>query len=285
MLGQVQVNRLNQFLFNAVVALSFIAGIRVSSDVCAQEKIQNVREEWIASLVKVYEPREFVGTSKAILKYRLLKPIDYVPGKKYPMILFLHGAGERGDDNQTTLVHGAKDLAEPKRREQYPCYVVIPQCPKELKWSEVDWTKDSSELPTEPSQSLQLVKELLEEMIETAGVEPTRIYITGLSMGGYGTWDAIARYPGFFAAAIPVCGGGDPSTVNRFAKLPIWCFHGDADSAVKVIRSREMIDALKRVGSQAKYTEYPGVAHDSWTATYSNPQLYEWMFEQQTGVK
>ena len=160
-------------------------------------------------------------------------------------------------------MHAAKDFADEKRREQFPCYVVVPQCPKAQKWSEVDWSKDSSELPKDASQSLQAVKELLDEMIETAGVDPMRVYITGLSMGGYGTWDAIARYPG------------------SFSKLPIWCFHGDADTAVRVIRSREMMDALKAVGSPAKYTEYLGVGHDSWTATYSNPELYEWLFAQQ----
>jgi pimeloyl-ACP methyl ester carboxylesterase len=104
--------------------------------------------------------------------------------------------------------------------------------------------------------------------------------ICGLSMGGYGTWDAIARYPGFFAAAAPICGGGDPKTVDKFKSLPIWCFHGAKDPVVKVIRSREMIEALQKVGSNAKYTEYPEAQHDSWTQTYSNPELFDWMFAQ-----
>jgi predicted peptidase len=262
--------------------LPFATGIALlTPDALAQENQKTAREELAAALVKIYEPREFVGASKVPLKYRLLKPVGYKPGKKYPLVLFLHGAGERGDDNQAQLIHAAKDFADEKRREQFPCYVVVPQCPKGQKWSEVDWSKDSSELPKDASQSLQAVKELLDEMIETAGVDPMRVYITGLSMGAYGTWDAIARYPGFFAAAVPVCGGGDPTTVGSLSKLPIWCFHGDADTVVKVNRSREMMNALKAVGSPAKYTEYPGVGHDSWTATYSNPGLYEWLFAQQ----
>jgi predicted peptidase len=127
---------------------------------------------------------------------------------------------------------------------------------------------------------MQSVKELMDDMVENAGIDTSRIYITGLSMGGYGTWDAIARYPNFFGAAAPVCGGGDPKLVKQYAKLPIWCFHGEADSVVKVIRSREMVEALQQVGSSIKYTEYPGVQHDSWTATYSNPEFYEWLFAQ-----
>jgi predicted peptidase len=122
-------------------------------------------------------------------------------------------------------------------------------------------------------------------MVENAGVDRNRIYITGLSMGGYGTWDAIARYPGFFAAAAPICGGGDPKTVDKFKSLPIWCFHGAKDPVVKVIRSREMIEALQKVGSNAKYTEYPEAQHDSWTQTYSNPELFDWMFAQRRESK
>lgn len=229
---------------------------------------------------QVFEPREFVGSNGVPLKYRLIKPLNYQSGKKYPLVLFLHGAGERGDDNSITLKHAAKDFASQSLREKYPAYVVIPQCPKDRKWSEVDWSKETSSLPETASQSMQSVKELLDDMIENAGVDSTRVYITGLSMGGYGTWDAIARYPDYFAAAAPICGGGDPKTVDRFKKLPIWCFHGAKDQVVKVGRSREMVDALKAAGSEVRYTEYPDAEHDSWTATYANPELYDWLFAQ-----
>jgi predicted peptidase len=128
---------------------------------------------------------------------------------------------------------------------------------------------------------MQSLKELVDEMVENAGIDLNRVYITGLSMGGYGTWDAIARYPNFFAAAAPICGGGDPSMVDRFATLPIWCFHGAQDPVVKVIRSQEMVAALKKVGSKVKYTEYPDLKHDSWTPTYANQEFYAWLFSQQ----
>lgn len=252
-----------------------------SSFVRAQESL----EAKPVDLTKLYEPREYVGKSGEPLKYRLIKPVDYKFGKKYPLVLFLHGAGERGDDNAATLRHAAKDFSDPQTRSKYPAYVVIPQCPTGKKWSEVDWSKDASELPEEPSDPMKSIKELIDDMVENAGVDPNRIYITGLSMGGYGTWDAIARYPGFFAAAAPICGGGDPKTVEKFKSLPIWCFHGAKDPVVKVARSREMIDALQKVGSNAKYTEYPEAQHDSWTQTYSNPELFDWMFAQRRESK
>jgi predicted peptidase len=232
------------------------------------------------SIESLFEPREYVGASKQTLKYRLLKPYQYSFGKKYPLVIFLHGAGERGDDNLVTLKHGAKDFADEARRKEFPAYVLVPQCPKDKKWSEVDWSKASSSLPDQASDSMQLLKELVDEMVENAGVDTERIYITGLSMGGYGTWDAIARYPNFFAAAAPICGGGDPKTVERFRNLPIWCFHGAKDPVVKVIRSQEMIEALKKVGGNPRYTEYPDLQHDSWTVTYKNPEFYTWLFAQ-----
>jgi predicted peptidase len=267
-----------------LVALLFTFGLgaigfgfaSIPLEVMGQDPAADARKE----LTKFYEPREFVGKSGKPLKYRLIKPLDYKFGKKYPLVLFLHGAGERGDDNAATLRHGANDFANDQLRAKYPAYVVIPQCPSDKKWSEVDWSKDSSELPQEPSDAMQSIKELIDEMIENAGVDKTRIYITGLSMGGYGTWDAIARYPGFFAAAAPICGGGDPKTVDKFKSLPIWCFHGAEDPVVKVRRSQEMVEALQRVGSPIKYTEYPEAQHDSWTKTYSNPELYDWLFAQ-----
>ena len=136
--------------------------LHLENSMAQESKTLTTQEKTL--LTVVYEPREFIGSSKVPLKYRLLKPIHYQAGKKYPLVLFLHGAGERGDDNQAALKHGARDLSEPTRREQYPCYVVIPQCPKDLKWSEVDWSKESSEQPAIASQSLASVKELLDDL-------------------------------------------------------------------------------------------------------------------------
>jgi predicted peptidase len=253
----------------------------MSNSLSGQESKPRSREELVASLAGLYESKQFHSKNRGTLQYRLLPPVLSEPNKRLPLLVFLHGAGERGSDNLKQLVHGAKDFAIPERRRKYPCYVVAPQCPDQQKWSDVDWTLDSSSLPLEPSDSMACLKELIDELIQNGSVDSDRVYITGLSMGGYGTWDAIARYPNLFAAAAPICGGGDPTKVDRFSKLPIWCFHGELDRVVKPIRSREMVEALRKIGSTVKYTEYPKVDHDSWTATYSNSQLYEWLFAQQ----
>lgn len=229
-----------------------------------------------------FEGREFKSENGGILKYRLLAPKDFKGGDetKYPLVLFLHGAGERGDDNRVQLIHGMGDFASDEIMAKYPAFVVAPQCPKNQKWANVDWGADSHTMPTEPSDSMRLTLELLESLQKALPIDANRIYITGLSMGGYGTWDALQRRPDLWAAAAPICGGGDPNGAKVMKDIPIWVFHGDQDGAVKVQRSREMVEALKAAGGSPKYTEYPGVGHDSWTATYRNPEFYAWLFAQ-----
>lgn len=230
--------------------------------------------------VKLFEPREFADDDGGVLKYRLLKPLDYNPSRKYPLVIFLHGAGERGADNLVQLKHGMKDLCDPDRRRKNPCYVLAPQCPEDQSWANIDWTQDTIHLPEDMSSSLELVFGLVDSMLADAAIDKNRIYISGLSMGGYGTWDALYRRPNFFAAAVPICGGGDPATAEKIKHVPVWCFHGDADRAVKVEFSRNMITALQKAGGQPKYTEYAGVGHNSWSQTYANDELYEWLFRQ-----
>ena len=263
--------------------LTMVVGISmIAPTLHAQESDSNDLKNGV-DMLSLFEPREYSSGEGQVLKYRLMKPIDYQPSKKYPLVIFLHGAGERGDDNQVQLKHGMKDFADPERRKKFACFVIAPQCPQEQRWSDVDWSARTHAIPENASPSMKMVMEVVDTMIESSGVDRTRIYLTGLSMGGYGTWDAIARYPGKFAAAVPICGGGDPNSVDRIGNLPIWAFHGDKDTVVIPERSRDMIDALKKAGVTPKYTEYPGVGHDSWTATYSNPELYEWLFAQRLG--
>ncbi len=233
---------------------------------------------------RLFEPRQFSGESEGtageLLNYRLLKPLDYDPAEHYPLIVFLHGAGERGADNTSQLKHGMKVLCSAEIRQEFPCYVLAPQCPTDQRWAEVDWSIREVEMPEKTSVPLALTFELIDQMIEHAAIDPSRIYLTGLSMGGYGTWDAISRRPHFFAAAVPICGGGDPRVAETLTKTPIWCFHGAADKVVVVGKSRDMVDAIKKHGGEPKYTEYPGVGHNSWTATYKNDELYQWLFSQ-----
>jgi predicted peptidase len=228
-----------------------------------------------------FEAREF-ESGGAKLKYRLLTPKGFKAGEeqKYPLVLFLHGAGERGDDNRVQLIHGMGDFASDEVMEKHPAFVVAPQCPKDQRWVDVDWGAESHTMPEQPSQPMRLTLELIESLRKEFPIDENRLYITGLSMGGYGTWDALQRRPELWAAAIPICGGGDPSGAKVMKDIPIWVFHGDQDGAVKVKRSRDMVEALKAEGGNPKYTEYPGVGHDSWTATYRNPEVHAWLFEQ-----
>jgi len=226
------------------------------------------------------EKRSYASDDGKTLPYRLLKPIAYNPAVKYPLVLFLHGAGERGTDNEIQMVHGIPEFAKEETRKKYPCFVVAPQCPAKAKWVEVDWSLDQHAQPKEPSEPMRLTLELLAALQKEFSIDAKRLYVTGLSMGGYGTWDLVARKPELFAAAVPICGGADEMTAGKIAKLPIWTFHGAKDTAVKVSRSRNMIEALKKAGGQPKYTEYPDVGHDSWVPAYKDPEMYQWLFAQ-----
>lgn len=236
----------------------------------------------VAFSAEFYEARVYKNEKGEALKYRLMVPKDYSPSgtEKYPLVLFLHGAGERGDDNGKQLVHGTKEFAKDENRQKFPCFVIAPQCPDGKKWSEVDWSADTHKQPEEESISLKLARELMASLEKEFRIDTKRLYVTGLSMGGYGTWDLVSRTPDLFAAAIPVCGGGDETQAERLTKLPIWVFHGDKDTAVKPERSRRMVEAIKKAGGSPKYTEYPNVGHDSWSQTYSNPDVIAWLFAQ-----
>jgi predicted peptidase len=226
------------------------------------------------------EKRTYTDAKGKTLPYRLLKPADYDPKQKYPLVLFLHGAGERGTDNEKQLIHGVPEFAREENRKKYPCFLIAPQCPENAKWVEVDWSADSHRQPAEPSAPMRLTLELLEALQKEFSIDARRIYVTGLSMGGYGTWDIVARRPELFAAAVPICGGADETTAVKIANVPVWVFHGAKDGAVNVERSRRMVEALKKAGGHPKYTEYPEVGHDSWVRAYKDPEMFAWLFAQ-----
>ncbi len=229
----------------------------------------------------LFEAKSYVNDSGDTLLYRILSPQDPRLGKTYPLVLFLHGAGERGSDNGRQLIWGAGAFINGKNLKKYPCYVLAPQCPEGKRWLEVHWGLDAHEMPPQSSETLSLVIELLETLRTDAAVDPRRFYVTGLSMGGYGTWDIISRMPETFAAAVPICGGGDEKQAAKLVSMPIWVFHGDEDTSVPVARSRNMVNAIRDAGGKKiRYTEYPGVGHGSWKPAYADPKLIKWMFRQ-----
>jgi len=226
-----------------------------------------------------FEARVF-ETAHGSLPYRLLRPKSYDANQRYPLVIFYHGAGERGDDNVKPLVHGMNDFASDDVMAKYPCFVVAPQCPDGVQWVDTPWTADAHTMPEKPTEPMRLSLELITSLQSEFSIDASRLYVTGLSMGGFGAWDAIQRYPNRFAAAVPVCGGGDLALAKQFVHVPVWAFHGADDGSVKPIRSRDMIAALKAAGGTPKYTEYPGVGHNSWAATYADREMYAWLFAQ-----
>jgi predicted peptidase len=179
--------------------------------------------------------------------------------KKLPLIMFLHGAGERGNDLDLVKIHGIPKLINEGR--DFPFIAVSPQCPLRSWWT----------------HELDALKGLLEHVITTHSVDTKRVYLTGLSMGGMGTWAFAGTHPKYFAAIAPVCGGGDSILTRDLTKVPVWAFHGEKDTIVPLEESQRMVKALKKAGGQAKLTVYKNVGHDSWTQTYNNPKFYEWL--------
>jgi predicted peptidase len=202
--------------------------------------------------------------TKEELHYWLYLPVNYSEKEKCPLILFLHGAGERGDDLEKVKVHGPPKLVE--QRSDCPAIVVSPQCPNERIWS-----------PTQLSL-------LLDKCMETLKVDADRVYVTGLSMGGFGTWALCAKEPERFAAAIPICGGGDVTKASRLVDLPIRVFHGAKDRVVTPDYSQKMVDAIRAAGgTKVELTVYPEANHDAWTETYANDDVAKWLLGQKRG--
>jgi predicted peptidase len=163
---------------------------------------------------------------------------------------------------------------------QWPCFVVAPQLPDGSSWAFLQRIGNRIVAAPEPARALRLAIEVLNRLTTEFSIDPSRIYVTGLSMGGFGTWDALWRWPDLFAAAVPICGGGDTSKAPIFAHKPIWAFHGESDDIVPVEATRSMVNAVRLAGGDSIYTEYPGVGHDSWTPAYNEPKLFDWLFAQ-----
>ena len=223
--------------------------------------------------------REFVGANGAVFRYRWAEKLPK-DGGKVPLVLFLHGAGERGTDNSAQLRHGVKELLGWLDAHENGYRLVAGQVPPGKRWVEVNWGATSHKMPPKPSETMALQIELLDRLLADPATDRTRVYVTGISMGGYGTWDLACRRPETFAAALPICGGGDAEQAEKIARLPIWTFHGSADRAVPVCRSRNMMSALWAAGSNAHYREYPDAGHGVWNETYRDDAVLSWFFRQ-----
>ncbi len=222
--------------------------------------------------VKETEKRVFEnGDTK--LPYRLVLPETYDENKSYPMLVFLHGAGERGNDNELQLFHCVQYLAD----NLPECIIVAPQCPANNQWVDTPWANGAYSIDKVPeSNELKAVIELLDALQEEFNVDADRIYASGLSMGGFGAWDLMMRHNDYFAAGVLVCGGGDPSQAEALKDTPLFVFHGDADDAVPVSGSRDTVQAIKDAGGElVQYVEYPGKGHGIWNDAFAHPGMLQ----------
>jgi predicted peptidase len=219
------------------------------------------------------------------LPYRILLPINFNPSKKYPLVLFLHGAGERGSDNEKQLIHGAKLFANDSIRQQFPAIVVFPQCAENSYWSNVIRETDSTgkrnflfQTGGEPTTPMRLLQRLITQLTDEYPVDRKRMYVGGLSMGGMGTFELVRRNPLTFAAAIPICGGAHPKTAGKLNKTAWWVFHGAKDDVVPPIYSEQMVNALKKKKAEVLFRLYPDANHNSWDAAFAEKDLLPWLF-------
>ena len=222
------------------------------------------------------------------LPYRLLLPANYTPMRQYPLVLLLHGSGGRGNNNNSQLNTFNNVFHNDKLMLKYPAFILVPQCAKNSAWSNY-WSKKDSitkirtySFPqhSNPRRSLELTIELISELEQNYPIDTTRLYVGGISMGAFGTYEIVDRLPGKFAAAFVICGVGDTSNAKTLSKTSWWIFHGEKDSTVFPINARNMASALERVGADVKLTIYPEDSHNSWDDAFKEPELFAWMFEQ-----
>ncbi len=233
-----------------------------------------------------FEARTFDDGAGHVLPYRLYRPRGLAPGRKVPLVLFLHGAGGRGTDNLRQLTDQAAPLVfvRPENQSRWPLFMVAPQCPPTEQWVGMPWGTPSGkgQRPAVPTWPMAAAVALVDRLAaEFSAIDTTSLFVTGMSMGGFGTFDAAARNPRKWKAAVPICGGYDETQVAGLVGLPLWAFHAADDPAVPVARTRDVIAALRAAGGAPKYTEYPASArhgHFAWIPAYADPGLLPWMF-------
>lgn len=240
-----------------------------------------------AQELKEFKKEHFIQ-GKDTLNYRILYPKNFSAEKKYPVVLFLHGAGERGNDNEAQLTHGADLFLKTKNRKNFPAIIIFPQAPKEDYWAKVEVNREvvpyefNFRNEEEPTKALHLVMALLNSVTSENYTDKNRIYVGGLSMGGMGTYEILSRMPETFAATFAICGGADPAIVEKYPKgFNIWIFHGEQDNVVPPEFSKTMAREINTQGGNAKLSLYPNDNHNSWDSAFSEPYLLPWLFSHQ----
>jgi predicted peptidase len=218
------------------------------------------------------------------LKYRILYPQNFDATKKYPVVLFLHGRGESGNDNEKQLTHGAKMFLSNEFRAKYPSIVIFPQCAEESYWANVEIETINTKRffnflnGGAPTKSMSLLLKLTDRISKQTYTDQHKIYVGGLSMGGMGTFEILRRKPYTFAAAFAICGGDNVANIKKYKNLPLWIFHGGMDDVVNPQLSYNIYKALKNIGHEPKFTLYPKANHNSWDSAFAEPGLIDWLF-------
>jgi len=234
--------------------------------------------------LNMYEKKELI-IGKDTLRYRIMYPLNFDKTKKYPLIIFLHGSGERGSDNTAQLTHGGNLFAKDENHLNYPAIVVFPQCPHNNFWANLEERNNGNPNSfvfntfAEPTKPMELTIKLVKNLLKEKYIDKNRVYVGGLSMGGMGTFEILYRCPKTFAAAFPICGGGNTESVKKYSKrVNIWVFHGAKDDVVPPKYSEEMVEAIKKNGGNIKFTLYPNANHNSWDSAFAEPDLLPWLF-------
>ncbi len=238
----------------------------------------------LAQDLSLYQKKWMVQNGDT-LPYRILLPKDYDSTKFYPLIFFLHGAGERGRDNEKQLTHGAKLFLKEEVRENYKAIVIIPQCPINNYWGNMLRIHGENEIRSfyfledgPPGRYMVLLQQLVTFVIDKYPVQKKQVYVGGLSMGGMGTFELVRRMPKIFSAAFPICGGANSATAKKMKKVSWWIFHGAKDDVVSPLHSKVMYEALQKQKADVKYTLYPNANHNSWDNAFAEPELMSWLF-------
>jgi hypothetical protein len=240
---------------------------------CAMQVYWGKRNfESTKALARLFEARMYVNSKGDTLRYRLLKPLNYDPKKRYPFVISLPYGGQPGTDTIRQLegAAAAQILSTDSNRKKYPAFIFVPNCPAGSGWGGI---------PNHPSVDT-LVYKAITALDTVFSIDAKRRYVTGISRGGYGSWHFICTRPDLFAAAIPVCGGDDPKLASKIVNVSVWAFHGAKDQNVPVSNSRGMIEGMKKAGLKPKYTEYPNQGHNIWYQVSITPGLWDWLFDQ-----
>jgi len=235
----------------------------------------------LAQIASVFESKTVAEGPHKGFQYCLSEPKDLAAGEKVPLVVVMHGAGERGGVWCMPLVWGAPELVSYCARKGQKAIFVAGHVMGSQQWVNTPWAKkEPHEFPAEPSKSMAAIIDVVGELLKDPRVDTSRVYVTGVSMGGYGTWDFAMRKTEWFAAAMPVCGGAANAELKRLKDLPLWVHHGGADNVVPTVRSQTAVEELKKLGSAVKYSEYPGVGHNSWAKAYPDDKVLDWLFAQ-----